>query len=129
MKKTLTVLLVALVLALAIVPVLAAAKDDYQKKMVEIRLQQIELQKQAVQAQVQAGYLTKEQGDWMISQLDLQKKFISENPSAVFGHGFGGGMMRRGFGPGAGVGGGCGNCPFNGQAPAPNANSNSTTSL
>lgn len=117
MKKLLTVLLVGLILVMAMVPVLAATKEDVAKQLAELRIKQLELQKQAVQLQVQAGYLTKEQGDWIIGQLELQEKYLRENPTAFFGP-YGPGYGMRGYGPRGGFGGFGGyGCPMHGGIP------------
>lgn len=123
MKKVLAFLVVAVVLVLAIMPVMAASKEEIAKQLADLYAKQIDLQKQMVQLQVQAGYLTKEQGDWIIAQLDLKKKYITENPGVLLERGYGWGGCRfgprlRGYGRWFGWPAGPG--VFKAPAPAPN---------
>ncbi len=108
MKKKIIIGLVALmVLALAI-PAYAAATNTQVKEINDLWNQIFELRKQMVEKYVDAGKLTKEQGDAVKKNIDQENKYRQENPdSAYLGSGCAGSANGTG-GAGSGMMGGAG---------------------
>ncbi|MHB8172217.1 MAG: DUF2680 domain-containing protein [Thermincolia bacterium] len=101
-KKFIMGLVAVLVLAVA-VPAAYAAISDKQKQEIEgIYKQMFDLRKQVIDKYVEAGELTKEQGDAMKKNMDEAAKYRQEKGTGIGSGGCGGpGMM----GPGGMMGG------------------------
>ncbi|MDI3280024.1 MAG: DUF2680 domain-containing protein [Bacillota bacterium] len=111
MKKTAAVVAVALVLALLAVPALAAGAD-VTKKLQELYKKELELRKEWVQLQVEAGNITQNQAQWLLDQLNLRQKYVEQGNFTAPGYGFGFGPGFRGRMGGFGWGGF--GCPMHG---------------
>ena len=105
MKKLLIGFVATLLVAALAVPAFAATLSDNQKGQINDLYDQIaNLRKQIVQKYVDAGVLTKDQGDQAIKNIDNTTKYQkdnSDNPGYGPGYGCGGG----GFGMMGGYGG------------------------
>ncbi|MCL4515305.1 MAG: YckD family protein [Firmicutes bacterium] len=106
MKKRFAIaVVVALVLALAVPAVFAAVNTpqqlsaSQQQELKGLYTQMYDLEKQMIQKRVEFGWITKQQGDWMIQNLEARKEYLQKN-------GFDG-AYGPGYGPGAGPGIGC----------------------
>lgn len=120
MKKKLTALLVAGVLAVALaVPAYAAITDSQKKEITDLYSQIAGLRKQLVQKYVDDGVITKAQGDTMKQNIDQAEKYQEQNAGTFVpgtgcggvgcgGLGCGAGFGGRGRGLGAGAGAGAG---------------------
>ncbi|MDW7652316.1 MAG: DUF2680 domain-containing protein [Bacillota bacterium] len=116
MKKGLIIALVV-ALALAVMVPAALALTDVQKtELAELYEQQHQLRRQILEKQAEAGIITEEDaaaiGERMEQRWEYRQQRMAEGD-----YGFGGGR-RGGFGGGRGFGrngGGCGNCPVNGD--------------
>lgn len=123
MKKRFVATL-ALALAIALLSVgIAGAADSAKTDPTATYQKWVELRKEFVQKQVDAGLITPEHGKYMIERLELAKKNAGQNAPLAngrggFGMGYRGfgqrGYGQRGFGPGMGgfaAGAACGTCP------------------
>lgn len=112
MKKKITVaVVVALVLALSVPVAFAALSPAQEKELKTLYIQQFDLQKQMIQKRVEFGWITQQQADWMIKNLEARKEYLDKN-------GFDG-QYGPGYGPGFGPGGfGCGGRGGFGPGPA-----------
>jgi len=113
MTKKLVTGIVAVLLVIALAVPAFAAITDVQKEEINGLYQQIaELRKQIVQKYIDAGEVTKEQGDLIQKNIDEATKYQQENGGAFGpGWGCGGGGMMGGYGGGGmmnGYGGGYG---------------------
>lgn len=101
MKKAMAVVAVVLTLALLALPALAA-NADVTKKLQELYKKELELRKEWVQLQVEAGNLTQNQAQWLLDQLNLRQKYVEQGnftaPGFWFGPGFRGRMGGFGWG-------------------------------
>ncbi len=112
-KKVTIVVVVALVLALSVPITFAALSSDQQKELKAYYNQMYDLQKQMIQKRVEYGWLTKQQGDLALKNLEARKDYLDKNGlDNQYGSGYGPGVGpggagcvgRGGVGPGAGYG-------------------------
>ena len=105
MKKLLIGIVATLLVAALAIPAFAATLSDSQKGQINDLYDQIaNLRKQVVQKYVDAGVLTKDQGDQAIQNIDNSTKYQKDN-SANPGYGPGSGCGGGGFGMMGGYGG------------------------
>ncbi|MGE5577251.1 MAG: YckD family protein [Syntrophothermus sp.] len=116
-KRIAIAVVVALVLALSVPTVFAAVNApqqlsaSQQQELKGLYTQMLDLEKQMIQKRVEFGWITKQQGDWMIQNLEARKEYLQKNGfDGWFGPGYGRGLGPGGFGcPGhAGFGPGYG---------------------
>lgn len=93
-KKLLTGVIAVLLLAALAVPAFAAITDSQKGEITQLQKEIAELRKEIIQKYVEAGELTKEQGETIKQNIDQGTRYLEENPGAV--------------GPGIGCGGGYG---------------------
>lgn len=112
MRKRVTIaVVVALVLALSVPVAFAALSPAQEKELKTLYSQQFDLQKKMIQERVDLGWITQQQADLMIKNLEARKDYLDKNGlDGQYGPGYGPGFGPGGFGCGGrgGVGLGAG---------------------
>lgn len=89
MRKNLVVTVIVALLAVSVLGVGVALASDAKADPTATYQKWVDLRKEYVQKQVDAGLVTPEQGKYMIDQLDLAKKYTPQGYGPTYGPGFG----------------------------------------